>query len=268
MVTNPKRMKYVFDKDEISSEEDSLDDYEDENYQPTQNLRGSGRKPKCFSKNALMARENRLKKKLYVMKLEKEVSSLKVENKSITSVIHRQSQLLTDLKKEVKYLRSVIANSKDIGNLIKSINRSTGMSVSSSVDESLSLKNVCVSKHDIVLRKSTDLWDDENDCPVSPSLKSSPLINSDMLLNEDMGVDFFNDFDVPDSSPISVNEQITNLKQLNALEEHNYTAVDHDGGPDVFEPDDVGVCLHVSKHKVSLEFCTVCSEKALHSWLD
>ncbi|ENN78040.1 hypothetical protein YQE_05477, partial [Dendroctonus ponderosae] len=92
------------------------------------------RTPKCFSKNALMARENRLKKKMYITTLESQVASLSADNKKMTQLHQNQSVLVKELKNEVKYLKSVLGNSEHIGKLIRAINFSTGIPIKSSID--------------------------------------------------------------------------------------------------------------------------------------
>ncbi|XP_044766411.1 uncharacterized protein LOC123322537 isoform X2 [Coccinella septempunctata] len=104
----------------------------------------SNRKPKCFSKNAEMARQNRLKKKIHLAKLEKKVEILKKEKNDLTNIIDRQSTMLYDLKKEVRYLKGVLANSSDIRTLVKNIHATTGLPVSSSLDSSLKDPITCL----------------------------------------------------------------------------------------------------------------------------
>ncbi|KAJ3627893.1 hypothetical protein MTP99_015235 [Tenebrio molitor] len=123
MVSNAKRLRYDSENYYTSSEDDTIVDYgasqpDQEDFKYDQRPKN---KNKRLSKNAIMARENRLKKKLYVSNLEKEVAKLRHDNGNFTKVIENQSLLLTDLKKEIKYLKSVIANSTDIGHLIKSV---------------------------------------------------------------------------------------------------------------------------------------------------
>lgn len=262
MVSNGKRMRYV-SENFTSSEEDS---YEERDYQSKKEVRSSidssssnfscktstfqnfnsmenpRRKPRCSSKNALMARENRLRKKMYVNKLEKEVTLLKNENKKLTAVTRNQSLLVVDLQKELKYLKSIIANSSDIKNLIRNIHNSTGMSVSSSLDSNLSLKNISVPKKNLA---NPDVFT-TSDC----------LLGDDLSLNLNLYEDI-TDFPLllPENNVFNGNNSTSSA----SLEEHNYTALrDND--------EDVGVCLHVSKHKVSLEFCMNCSDKAQESW--
>ncbi|XP_028149009.1 uncharacterized protein LOC114342403 isoform X3 [Diabrotica virgifera virgifera] len=129
MVSTGKRLPYVCNK-MSSSDEESSEEF-DYKYQNENIVCGEtdstnrGRKPRCLSKNAQMARENRLRKKLYVNKLEKEVMALRNDNKKLNSILKNQSSIIKELKQEKKYLSSVIANSADIKSLIRNIHTST-----------------------------------------------------------------------------------------------------------------------------------------------
>ncbi|KAK4881001.1 hypothetical protein RN001_004320 [Aquatica leii] len=48
-----------------------------------------------------------------------------------------------------------------------------------------------------------------------------------------------------------------------ALDEHNYTSK---LTSDVLDEELPGVCLHVNKHRVSLEFCAACHNNASETW--
>lgn len=73
------------------------------------------------SKNAIAARENRLKKKRYVEGLEKSVNSLASKNNQLVSKVDDLEEQNRQLRDEVEYLRNVLANSDDIAILINSI---------------------------------------------------------------------------------------------------------------------------------------------------
>lgn len=276
MVSNAKRMKYVSDNENefSSSEIDSGDDFDPKevslrrlrngkrlinNLQCGTNkpTRRPTRTPKSFSRNALIARENRLKKKLYMEKLEKEVSALKMDNKKLNTIVDNQSMLIGDLKKQVKYLKSVISNSPDISKLLCNI-QNTGMSVRTSLDNNLPLKNDLIPKRNqYVAKKVPYSWNDEP----KTFINSSP--DTDVDINFDIPLDLPTDF--PDFNLLDDLNQQEPYKS--PLEEHDYTY-----SSDLMEKsmesndEDVGVCLHVSKHHVSLEFCATCSENATNSW--
>lgn len=289
MASPSKRIRYVnnvdYDcRDESSSDCESYDEYipnrkvrsivpvfnqtaSSFNFQKTAAQR-PGRKPKCFSKNALLARENRLKKKLHIAQIEKEVCSLRNENKKLSTIVDTQSHLITELRKEVKYLKSVIVNSKDISKLIRNINQSSGMSVSSSLDENLSLNNVCIPKlKQPVSRKVPHPWEDQK--PLDDYFSSEPYFmpSPDQGLCEDFDNNFLDDinfnlpFDMPEDDFLDVSLD-QEEKVGKPFEEHNYTLTKKIEDEAI---DDVGVCLHVSKHHISLEFCASCSENANQS---
>lgn len=234
------------------------------------------RQPKCFSKNAMMARENRLKKKMYIESLEKEVAALKAENKKIASLLENQSFLISDLRKEIRYLKSILANSADISKLIRSIHQNTGMSVSTSLDHSLTLKQSPVSKQSSTFEKKTPMvttWD-ENSTSLPGSEQEAQVAedNIDMLLDDDVlrhpenllneSSDILplgdNDYDFSLPFPMQEDREQVDLK------DHSYSIKKEDD--EKSSSDDVGVCLHVSNHRVSLEFCPTCSENAANNW--
>lgn len=220
---------------------------------------------KLMSRNALMARENRLKKKIYLEGLENQVGQLKSENEKFSKILDNQSLLISDLKKEIKYLRSALANSTDIGNLVRNIHNNTGMSVRTSLGQSLSLKNDYLSKpkQPPVARKTAHPWDeDEMRYPnyptpeqdlLSPSPTQDDLLLNNFQLNELLGDTLLDTFPIAADSAADINQDL--------LKEHNYTSQDLEDNLD-----DVGVCLHVSKHRVSLEFCSKCSDTAQGNW--
>lgn len=246
----------------------------------------SRRQPKCFTKNALLARENRAKKKQYLTNLENENDTLRRDHKKCVKVIGNQSRLITDLRKEVRYLRSVLANSADISNLVRNIQHNTGMSVvttttASCLNDSLLLGNDCVvSKRPVpVAKKTAHSWGDEAIC--NNGLKSDDvgkMVDTDDTFDPFKFVDIsaFGDdlfqFAAEDDSMLSAPQehhqhQFGGGGGVVHLEEHNYTTASSTTTTSgVDEEQDVGVCLHVSKHRVSLEFCSSCSDNAIRSW--
>ncbi|KRT78255.1 hypothetical protein AMK59_8153 [Oryctes borbonicus] len=203
-------------------------------------LRLPTRQPKCFTKNAVMARQNRLKKKKYMQDLESQVNKLRYENKSLSAILNNQSTLITELRKELRYMRSVLANSSDISKLLRLINNNTGMSVSTSLNKSMSLTSNCFSKNE----------------PQHPWAEAIDPNDSLLIPDLDLGLVYEN----LDDAAVERRENDTQLNLLNTpLKEHNYTATN-------CSDENAGVCLHVSKHRVSLEFCAKCSDNAIDNW--
>lgn len=65
---------------------------------------------KNFSKNAVRSRNSRKKKKRQLTRLKKKLRILKQEKHSLVGIIDYQSFTLFDLRKEVRYLKEIIAN--------------------------------------------------------------------------------------------------------------------------------------------------------------
>lgn len=74
-----------------------------------------------MSKNAVLARENRRKKKEYVTSLEQQIRELDADKTTLQSKLTNAECQVTDLQQEVEYLKSVIANETTIGSLLKHI---------------------------------------------------------------------------------------------------------------------------------------------------
>nr|XP_031835466.1 uncharacterized protein LOC116428227 [Nomia melanderi]XP_031835467.1 uncharacterized protein LOC116428227 [Nomia melanderi] len=69
-----------------------------------------------------MARENRLRKKAYLEKIESKLSFYQQENKNLVNVIRKQNIDIKRLSGEVTYLRSILNNNTSITALLKTIN--------------------------------------------------------------------------------------------------------------------------------------------------
>lgn len=88
---------------------------------------------KCESKNAVMARLNRLKKKKYVADLEDRNSKLEAENGLLKKTLAKRVKEVSSLMKESVNLRSVIKNSTEIGSLLQCVQKNTNLHVTSSL---------------------------------------------------------------------------------------------------------------------------------------
>ncbi|XP_021694789.1 uncharacterized protein LOC5576540 isoform X2 [Aedes aegypti] len=79
--------------------------------------------PKISNRNALLARENRRRKKEHVESLERELEELKDCNGKIRKALKKKSKLVQELTRERNYLKSVIANRTGIMAVLKSVQR-------------------------------------------------------------------------------------------------------------------------------------------------
>ena len=91
-------------------------------------------------KNAIAARANRQKKKEYVTRLEEQVESLTAENKSLSEKCRGLEGHVSDLKQEVVYLKSVLANQSSLSSILRGLPGIKGVSVQSSLSSTAGSK--------------------------------------------------------------------------------------------------------------------------------
>lgn len=139
MAASRKRLTYVSETESNSSSDAEYDYYPQRKYSKSNNGKKSmssnlvdiqrdrqpTRVPTVFNRNAVMARENRMKKKQYVDNLEKDIDRLRDQNSKLNSIMGNQSFVIAELRKELKYVKSVLTNSNDIANLLATLQRNT-----------------------------------------------------------------------------------------------------------------------------------------------
>lgn len=255
---------------------------------------------KCESKNAVMARLNRLKKKKYVADLEDRNAKLEAENGFLKKALAKRVKEVSSLKKESVNLRSVIKNSTEIGSLLQCVQRNTNLRVTSSL-----LRNGSNSEQNLHSKKSRSDLTTNDSRPATDELanndegmihelnlfhcgKQSILTqtNPSGLSSENSLIDEICDFNL-DKNP-SDNDLICDLQgeiysnglfnsnrpissqtdykmtEANALVRCETPSKDIDisVSNNDFLFDDVGVCFHIANKRVSLEFCESCNHKA------
>lgn len=255
---------------------------------------------KCESKNAVMARLNRLKKKKYVADLEDRNAKLEAENGFLKKALAKRVKEVSSLKKESINLRSVIKNSTEIGSLLQCVQRNTNLRVTSSL-----LRNGSNSEQNLHSKKSRSDLTTNDSRPATDELanndegmihelnlfhcgKQSILTqtNPSGLSSENSLIDEICDFNL-DTNP-SDNDLICDLQgeinsnglfnanrsisletdykmtEANALVRCETPSKDIDisVSNNDFLFDDVGVCFHIANKRVSLEFCESCNHKA------
>ena len=104
-------------------------------------------------KNAEMARQNRLKKKAYVGNLEEEVEVGRKRISELETTLNDVEGERDSYKREVEYLKSVLANQSALAGLLKNIPSVNGVSLSSSI----SRKRVAELDHSYVPSKKRHL---------------------------------------------------------------------------------------------------------------
>lgn len=222
---------------------------------------------KIQNRNALLARENRKRKKEMMDNLEQTVTDLQVHNKKLLKMMKSKDAQAVKLEQEVRYLKSVIANRTEIVTVLKSLPKfptkvsgltdvkkefpkSTGSETASceTFDDNGSVKAM----DDPFLATITDdflftdlevatEWDEILHNPFNASTDFSDIPKLD-----DIGILS------PASSPLS---EIST--------EHNYfekiSSIGNDSG--------AGVCVHINSGRVSLEFCSTCHYNATNTWI-
>ena len=178
-----------------------------------------------MSKNAMLARQNREKKKRYICGLEKTVRDLSVKNKKLVHGCTAMHNTIANLRREVNYLRGVIENQSELARLLKHI-------------------PVAGPTQQLQENANLSLFDDESrkknasvciDHPASLStLNSSELIHTKLMPTADC---------------------------QSLLTEHDYARSDGQGKRNS-SPRQFGVCLHVAKQVTSLQLCASCNENA------
>lgn len=74
------------------------------------------RRPEVYNRNAILARENRLKKKLYLESLERELQEARIANKALTKALKRQLSINRNLEKQKHYFQNLACNRAEISN--------------------------------------------------------------------------------------------------------------------------------------------------------
>ncbi|XP_036323447.1 uncharacterized protein LOC118737198 [Rhagoletis pomonella] len=216
--------------------------------------------PNIHNRNALLARENRRKKKEHLQAMEKELEEMRLTNKQLKKALKQQMKAVDQLQREKRYFQSVIANHKEIENLIKALN--VRMHAQQTANENSPMLNspghsncsrqLCPSPQ--ILQQLASVENglekgfDQNLTPTS-HLSDNDFAPSSVF-NDAWSDLLDDDFATKD------NTQITTV-----TEDHSYADFSQ-MSPTGNTEADAGVCLHIRQGKVSLEFCPSCSWNA------
>uniref|UniRef100_A0A8D8ZYB9 CREB/ATF bZIP transcription factor n=1 Tax=Cacopsylla melanoneura TaxID=428564 RepID=A0A8D8ZYB9_9HEMI len=113
--SSPKMMKINREKPSRSESSSSVLDHD---YDIELNV---DTKKHCTNRNALMARKNRIKKKMYVEKLENTIQELRSNYESMQKQILEQNEVIARVTKENRYLRNVITNSSGLKQILQGV---------------------------------------------------------------------------------------------------------------------------------------------------
>lgn len=189
--------------------------------------RGSSSRPRRLptsnSKNAVAARMNRMKQKQYVKDLEQKMSTLKREIRDLKRELREREKKWTSSRRQVAYLRGMIANSHQLGSLLRNIRWRNIVPQGSNVDKTLNELNSDMSIDRFPITTSPSLFDGCFDLLEERDNVHQPMEPPPLAPQDDEDWAMYNDIN------------------------HSTT--------------EVGVCLHVSNRRISVEFCDECSAR-------
>ena len=206
-----------------------------------------------LSKNAMLARENRLKKKRYINGLEDSLSTAKKENESLVNKLSERDETIDKLQKEIVYFKSILANVQEISSLINTIQQDTHIPMSTSLTlNPLKRARVESQDHQVLSKKNK----------IDRLSESSGELSS-IHEDDNFGLDDW----MPSSPQPSRQLDADSLELLNNFSEDDFvdsTSLEMDAA--IAAVPKAGVCLHVFNKKVSLEFCASCAVRAQEKW--
>lgn len=224
--------------------------------------------PNVSNRNALMARENRKRKKEQMENLEQQNENLQRDLKRLQKMVQRQEVIITGLRNERNYLKGVLENQSEIAKLLKKLQnekeeeleqqqqlqqprakQENGASPNSVYSDSgMSFGGEGSPFHggdDDDEEETQNLFDHgtllEDACLEAALNADFPLLSTDLMFSAgggDVPADELLNFDFPDALIDEEEEEADNLNGNNQTQvirsEHNYVH------PDVCVPKDAG----------------------------
>lgn len=227
---------------------------------------------KIQNRNALLARENRKRKKEMMDNLEKTVNDLQVQNKKLVKMMKFKDSLTVKLEKEVRYLKSVIANRTEIMSVLNGLKPMPTKKVE--IKPESQLKAEAASIHGAGSDTASCETFDDNGSVKSMGDPFLPVITDDFLFTD---LEVNTEWDEILKNPFNSATDFTEIQKLDEIEllspasspmseistEHNYferTSLMNNESP-------AGVCVHINSGRVSLEFCSTCHYNSTNTWI-
>lgn len=209
-----------------------------------------------LSKNALLARENRLKKKRYINGLEENLSAAKKENQYLVDKLKEKDSTIDELQKEILYFKSILANVQEISGLIKTIKQDSSIPMSTSLRPTT---------YPLKRRAAVELSVIEGSKKIKMERTSESSSGTSTIHDEDDCYDW-----MPSSPMCPTQLDAESLDVLSNFSEEDINLF----GDDTLLPETTrqavplpaGVCLHVFNKQMSLEFCVTCATRAQEKW--
>lgn len=253
--------------------------------------------PSVQNRNALMARENRRKKKEHVKVLEDQLEQKSEEIRSLRKILKQKDRMVKKLEHETLYLRSTIANKTDIMSLLKTIRgnklplTSSALSFVAEDEQNDQRFNGSEASRSPATSTASFAEDEkengtvttQNDPFLSLSLNENgfpfsdydlgfghPTINDDLAKGDWMSLLNSDDDLIVPTKPGYTSQSSTSVNGSLVNSEHNY--YQHTGfiskDDERFGDDNSGICLHLSGGRLSLEFCAACHSSSQNAWIE
>lgn len=197
----------------------------------------------CMSRNAVIARENRQKKKEYVKNLENSVNKLETENSELKNECKSLKKSVGDLTSEVEYLKGVLANQSTLATILNKLSDIPGLAFSTSFKSPTEKNNNSMQPPTTQSKRKRCLENQENVSKVNNSeIKKRKVTRSSFKLVE----------------PAEEKETDTKKDGKKGMHDTRNSC----GESLDSSTDSRGICLHVSGSSVSVELCDLCSNKS------
>lgn len=262
--------------------------------------------PTVHNRNALMARENRRKKKEHVKVLEDQLERKAQEIRCLRKILKEKDRTVKKLEHETLYLRSTIANKTDIMALLKTIRGNklplTSSALSFVTEDERSdrqrLNGSEASRSPTTTTSTASFGEDEKENGTVNS-RNDPFLSCHSLNENGFS---FSDYDLgfghptiaddlamgdwrsllnnakDDDDVAAVPTKSKYITQLSISDtgslvnsEHNYYQHTNCGSKSDERCENglnPGICLHLSGGRISLEFCAACHSSSQNAWIE
>ena len=201
---------------------------------------------RSMSKNAITARENRIRKKEYISNMKNSVSTLETENVSLKAEVDSLHSAVRNLKTEVMYLRNVIENQSTLSLLLKNTLKTPGVTF---VGSEVGPQFLSPGGDGSIPNKKRRINTRPN--PVAEDL--SDETDSDNNEDSSQGKKMKTDHDYASFTGLPSGDIKRHPSVKSNCSSDEESSMKNSGG----------VCLHVSGKTVTLEFCAICSSQSV-----
>lgn len=224
--------------------------------------------PKVTNRNAMLARENRQKKKDLMDKLEFDNNSMVSENKKMKKALKLKDARIKQLEHERNYLKSIIANRTQIMSVFKAVKRS-GLPMTSSTLAYVKSEDTTNKNENKTKSVGFSGFSPCSGYESAPSVRSTNGDDGTVLNNQpvsDLINETLNEF-LDDEPLISGYDGLFTEPLEIPLLEDDLSVLEHNYNKSETKPS-AGICVHICDSRISLEMCSRCSYNADNAWME